>query len=325
MLIAANGIEKAEVPAGTRALTLLSDPLGVAVLQALARGPVSLADLHRAAGSVPQSTMRERLTILSKVGILERRRSNDFPGLVDVELTRPGYELLEVAEVVQGWLASAPEEPRLFGSVAAQNAIKALVGSWAANIVRALASRPLSLTELDRALGLDYPSIQRRLTAMRRVGQVRALPGRGRSTPYAVTAWLRRAVVPMAAAIRWEGRHLQGQSSPVARRDAEAAFLLTIPLLRLSSELSGSCRLSVEFRGDAGSPAASVLIGVARGRVVSCAAYPEGHADAWVTGSSADWLAAMVEHDATLLAVGGEVDLAIQILKGLQESIAVSH
>ncbi len=41
---------------------------------------------------------------------------------------------------------------------------------------------------------LSYPSLERRLAAMRLAGLIEARPGNGRGTPYAVTDWLRRGI-----------------------------------------------------------------------------------------------------------------------------------
>ena len=59
---------------------------------------------------------------------------------------------------------NAPEGPLALGSSTAKSAIKALVEGWGTNMIRALAARPLSLTELNGLIsGLSYPSLERRL------------------------------------------------------------------------------------------------------------------------------------------------------------------
>ena len=213
---------------------MLSTPINVYVLQALAEGPRSLVDLRRHAGSPPQTTMRGHLRTLAKTEVVVRRRQNDFPGSLDFELTPTGEELWLVAKVLRVWLRNAPEEPLALGSSAAKSAVKALVEGWGTSMVRALAARPLSLTELNGLInGLSYPSLERRLGAMRLAGQIQRTPGRGRGTPYAVTDWLRRAIGPLGVAARWERMHAPEATAPIRRLDAEAAFLLAIPLVRL--------------------------------------------------------------------------------------------
>jgi DNA-binding HxlR family transcriptional regulator len=308
--------------AGLHALSLLAAPLNVPVLQALAEGPRSLMDLRREAGSPPQSTMRCRLRELSEIGVLTRRRQDGFPGSLDYELTPAGRDLLAAAGALRSWLAEAPDRPIALGSPAAKSAIKALVEGWSTSMLRALAARPLSLTELDSLISqLSYPSIERRLGAMRLVGQIEPAPSRGRGTPYAVTGWMRRAIAPLAVAARWERLHLREQAAPVTHRDAEAAFLLAIPLLRLPAELSGSCRLVVEIPNGEARRLAGVLVDIEEGRVVSCVAGLRGSATAWASGSTPAWLATVIECDTGLLEIGGDCCLARALAEGMHEEL----
>lgn len=304
--------------AGSKALSLLAAPLNVAVLQALAEEPRSLIDLRRAAGSPPQTTMRGHLRALTELGVLERRRQDGFPGAVDFELTGPGRDMLAVSEVLSAWLQHSPDGPLALGSPAAKSAIKALVAGWTTNLVRALAARPLSLTELDALIAsVSYPSLERRLGAMRLAGLVEKVSGNGRGTPYGVTEWLRRATGPIAAASRWERRHAPAQTSPVGDRDAEAALLLAMPLLRLANGASGSCRLAVEMNSGSAHRLAGVMVAVDCGRVVSCISRLEGTPDAWAVGPAGAWFSALLEHDFELLELGGDTTLSRTLLEGL--------
>lgn len=308
--------------AGTQALRLVSTPLNVHVLQALAEGPRSLIDLRREAGSPPQTTMRGHLRTLTETGVVIRRRQNEFPGSLDFELTPVGRELWVVGQVLAAWLRAAPDGALPLGSNAAKSAVKALVEGWRTSVIRALAARPLSLTELNGLIsGLSYPSLERRLGAMRLAGQIERMPGRGRGTPYGVTDWLRRSIAPLGAAARWERLHVAAGTPPVKRLDAEAAFLLAIPLLRMSQRLSGTCRLAVEVGGTNGERLAGVLVGVEQGRVVSCVATVQGHADAWASGSVAAWLDAVMDQDVGNLEMGGDCELAQALLIGLHGAL----
>jgi DNA-binding HxlR family transcriptional regulator len=297
-------------------------PLNVHVLQALAEGSKSLIDLRREAGSPPQTTMRGHLRALAETGVVVRRRQNDFPGSLDFELTAVGRELWMVAQVLAGWLRVAPEGPLPLGSSAAKSAVKALVEGWGTSMIRALAARPLSLTELNGLInGLSYPSLERRLGAMRLAGQIERTAGRGRGTPYAVTDWLRRSVAPLGAAARWERMHVEAGATPIKRLDAEAAFLLAIPLLSLPRELSGTCRLAVEVGSASGERLAGVLVRVEKGRVASCVASVQGHADAWASGSVAAWLSAVMDEDTGNLEMGGDCELVHGLLAGLHAAL----
>jgi DNA-binding HxlR family transcriptional regulator len=304
---------------------LVSTPLNAHVLQALAEGPKSLINLRREAGSPPQTTMRGHLRILAETGVVVRRRQNAFPGSLDFELTTVGRELWTVAQVLAGWLRTAPEGPLSLGSSAAKSAVKALVEGWGTIMIRALAARPLSLTELNGLInGLSYPSLERRLGAMRLAGQIERAPGQGRGTPYAVTDWLRRSVAPLGIAARWERMHVAAGTAPIRRLDAEAAFLLTIPLLDLPRELSGTCRLAVEVGGGKGERLAGVLVSTEEGRIASCVASVQGHADAWASGSVAAWLNAVMDEDAGNLEMGGDCGLARALLAGLHGALFVA-
>lgn len=308
--------------AGAYALSLLSVPLNGHVLRALDEEPTSLMDLRRAVGSPPQTTMRGHLKTLSEIGVLDRIRRNDFPASVDYELAGPGRELLAVADVVQDWLTVSPDGPLSLGTVASKSAVKALVEGWSASIVRALAARPLSLTELNRLIsGISYPSLERRLAAMRMAGQIEACPGQGKGTPYAVTRWLRQAIAPLAVAANWERRHTPAAASPIGRIDVESVFLLVIPTLGLPSDLSGSCRLAVEIRNGGSRHVAGVRVSVCEGRVVSCTSRLDGDAEAWVAGSISAWLSAVIEQETERLEIGGACGVTEAILQSLHGAL----
>ncbi len=320
----AKGKEDTRARAGSCALSLLSAPLCVHVLQALEQQPSSLIDLRRAVGSPPETTMRGQLRALTEIGVLERHRQHGFPGSVAYKLARSGRELLEVGQVLQTWLAGSPDGPLGLGSIAAKSAIKALVEGWSSAIVRALAAKPLSLTELNRLIsGITYPSLERRLGAMRLAGQIGACPSAvGRGTPYAATEWLRHSIAPMAAATSWEGRHVASVVAPTSRLDVEAGLLLAVPLITLESDQSGLCRLAVELRdGDGEHRLAGVTVGVREGQLTSCTCRLEGEASAWAVGSIPAWLSAVTVQDANALEVGGDCHLAMALLDGLHEAL----
>jgi DNA-binding HxlR family transcriptional regulator len=311
------------VRAGTHALSLLSVPLNVHVLTALADGPKPLIDLRHAAGSPPQTTTRSHLCNLVNIGILERRRHKDFPLAVDYELTTAGRELLGIATVLQVWLASSPKGELTLGALGAKSTIRALAEGWSSTLIRALAARPLSLTQLSRLIpSLNYPALERRLSEMRLAGLIEACPGEARATPYMVADWLRRAVAPLGAAALWERRHDATRALPVGRVDIEAVFLLVVPLLGLPSGTSGSCRFAVEVRNaDGRQDLVGVLVEIEEGRVVSCVTRLQGTADAWVSGSTAAWLSAMIEDETRRFEIGGDCALAAMLTDGLHEAL----
>ncbi len=310
--------------AGAHGLTLLSVPINVHVLTALEDGPLPLLDLRRAAGSPPQTTMRVHLKALTDSGVLLRRRQSDFPGTVDLELGPAGRDLLTVARVLEAWLACSPEGPLELGSPAAKSVTKALVEAWSSNIVRALSAKAFSLTELNRLIStINYPSLERRLAALRLSHLVESSPGGGRARPYLVSRWMRQAIAPLTAAASWERRYVPIATPTIGRIDFEAAFLLAVPLLELPPDLRGACRLAVEVPGSNGADTslAGVLIGVDGGRVTSCSSNLRGPASAWAIGSARAWLGAVIEGDVSRLEFGGDSELSMSVLAGLHETL----
>jgi DNA-binding HxlR family transcriptional regulator len=305
---------------GTRALGLLGKPLNGAILQTLAKGPIRLIDLRRECGAPAQTTLRAHLRELEELGAIAKQRRNRFPGALEYELEPPGIELLFVLDVLERWLEQAPEGPLEFGTRGAKAATKALVEGWSSTMLRALAARPLSLTELDGVIGgLNYPSLERRLAAMRLAGQVVACTGEGNATPYRVTEWLRRGIAPLSAAAQWERRYAADGSVPIARVDVEAAFLLTLPLVRLPPELSGSCRMGVEMKSGDEHRLVGAMAQIESGRIASCTVRMQGSADAWATGSPSSWLHAVTGSDIDGLQMGGDQRLIRSLVEGLHK------
>lgn len=303
---------------GARALSLLASPLNGTILQKLAGGSKRLVDLRRETGSPAQTTLRAHLRELEAARSIEKRRRDRFPGVLEYELTASGKELLFVVAAVEQWLRDSPAGPLDFGGTDGKAAIKSLIEAWSSTMLRALSARPLSLTELDRIItGLSYPSLERRLGAMRLTGQVEACSGNGKGTPYAPTPWLRRGIAPLAAAAQWERRHLPEDSVPIARIDVEAALLLVLPLLDLPDDLAGSCRLGVEMSDGRDRHLVGAMARVDDGRLGDCSVRLDRDADAWVTGPTNAWLRGVIEEDTDGLELGGDQRLARAVVDGL--------
>ncbi|HEX6455731.1 MAG TPA: winged helix-turn-helix transcriptional regulator [Solirubrobacterales bacterium] len=279
------------------AVALLSSPLNVHILQALETEALSPIDLRRAVNSPPQSTMRVYIRKLTDLNVLERRRYDGFPPTVDYALTPTGKALRKVGDALQAWLDVAPEGPVVLGTPGSKSAARALVDGWSTNIIRALAARPYSLTELSRLdVHTSYPALERRLSAMRLVNQVEPAPGDGRGTPYRATEWLRKSVHPLIAATAWERKYLPEATKRIGRLDVEAAFLLAVPLMELPPDLSGRVRLAVEVQGGSSPAHAGALLEIAKGKVESCSVRLGGNADASVSGTAMGWLRQMNGH-----------------------------
>jgi len=312
--------------AGGEALSLLAAPLNVHILQTLEEEPKALLDLRRAVGSPPQSTMRLYSRNLTERGVIDRRRRAEFPGSAEYEITAAGRDLLGVARVLEEWLQASPDGPIQLGTPSSKSATKALVEGWSTNVIRAIAARPLSLTELNRLIPkVSYPSLERRLGALRLASLVEAHQGDGRGTPYVATEWLRRAIVPLASAAAWERRYRsESQAQPIGRLDVEAAFLLAVPLMEVPADFEGKARLSVEIQGGSSPVFAGVLVCWEDGRVISCSSRLEGEAEAWVSGSPVAWLNRLSAVSGRSLEIGGDIALAEQILSGLGALATVS-
>jgi len=303
---------------GAQALGLLVGRTSIPILRGLDTGRKTLVALRYETGMPPQSTLRAQLKRLEGVEAIAKYRRNRFPGVLEYELTPAGRDLLAVGSWLERWLERAPERQLELGSSAARAATMALAEAWSTTMLRALAAGPLSLTELDRLIGtLSYPSLERRLAALRLAGQVEAQTGSNRGTPYGLTPWTREGAGPLVAAARWERRHAPRTTTPAGRIDAEAIFLLALPLLRLPGEISGSCMLAIELSDGDGERLTGVLVGVEGGRAASCPSHPEGKPDAWALSSPAGWLQAIVEADVDSVELRGDGQLAHALLDSL--------
>lgn len=240
----------------------------------------------------------------------------------EFKITPGGREMLFVAFVAERWLQSAPRGPLNFDSEEAEVAVAALVEGWSSTVMHALAREPLTLDGLDQAIeGMSRRALKRNLIAMRSVGQIEARPDGDGETLYAVTDWLRAGIAPLAASARLEQRKPVEDAVPITGLDVEAAFRLTLPLLELPKELSGSCRLGVEVRDGGRAALAGVTAVLEEGRVSFCATRDEGETDARATATAGDWLDTVIEPDAKRVKTGGDRYLARMLLDGLHATL----
>lgn len=318
----------ARVRAGGMVLSLIAGPLTVPILRAHLGGPLRLPDLRERIGGAAQTTLRGQVGNLRGIGALERHVRGGMPYTVENELTEVGRGVLDAAEIVEAWLARAPQGPIALGSESAKGAIRALVGGWGSTILRALAARPLSLTELSSVIpDISYPSTERRLSAMRAARQVEVLPGDGAGgRPCVVTEWTRQAVGPLAVAGRCECRHMAETTDPLTRIDIEAAFLLAVPLVALSGDHTGSCLLAVNTAStDGGEPKRSIAgvhVEVGAGTISSCMSRLERDPRTWALGTVDSWLDAIIDGRLDRLRFGGEdAQLAKALIASLHTAL----
>lgn len=306
---------------GERTLALLSTPLNLSVLRALSERPMRLAELRQATGLPAQTTLRGHLAGLEETGALAKRPTQKMPYAVENELTPMGEELLEVAGSLDSWLQRGPGGPIPLDSGAAKGVVKAFVDGWGSSVVSTLATRPMSLTELDREIAdFSYPALERRLSSMRMAGLVEAQPGTGAGTPYALTEWARRGVRPLAAAARCERVHLRDRAAPVTEADVEGAFLLATPLASLSEDSSGVCQLQVEAAQGLDKES-GIRVEVEHGKVVSCESGIADDSPSFAVGTTAKWLAAIKDGAIGELRFGGGGQLAEGLVRAMHVTL----
>lgn len=232
-------------------------------------------------------------------------------------LPAKGRMLLHVIDVLKRWLRECPEGPLELGQRAGE-AIAPLVCCWSATVTHALASEPLTLAELDRAVPvLVYETVEEHVEAMERAGLAEAVSGDG-ETRYALTEWMRRGFAPIAAAARMELHHPEPDVAPPEALDVDAAFQLTLPLLWLPPEVSGTCRLDVRIPGG-DDFAVGAMAEVAGGRIVSASPLLDEKPATLITGTPVQWLDTLVDPPSLQLGVSGDLTLVHWLLIGLHE------
>lgn len=265
------------------------------------------------------------LEIITDPYLVEPADPDVDPATIDENtMLRPsqaGKDLLFVGFALERWLHDCPDGPLALGPDAAP-ALSALLNGWASTVIHALAASPQTIAEVVETIAvLDYDRVEERIGEMLHAGLVDVLDGTGGEQRFGVTEWLRPAIAPLAAAARQELRHPLDDTAPIAALDVQAAFLLTLPLLELPQELSGTCSLAVDLEdGVPGSPT-GVTVRVERGRLVSCDVRLDGEADAWASASAAAWLDTVIEQDTRQLRSGGDRRLAGALLGALHERL----
>jgi DNA-binding HxlR family transcriptional regulator len=189
-----------------------------------------------------EATIRGALGNLRDVGALEKRSADHASNAVVAALTPLGEEMLVVSEVLEAWLKQCPKGPIPIDDGHVKVAVQALAEGWSSTLMRALATAPLTLTELSGLIHeVSYPALERRIGWMRTTGQIDALPKQSRGVPYAPTEWLRRAITPLAMAMRCERRHMEN-CPPITDVEVETAFLLALPVAPCRKSVAAPAR-----------------------------------------------------------------------------------
>jgi DNA-binding HxlR family transcriptional regulator len=264
------------------------------------------------------------------VGALEKRSADGARNAVATALTPAGEEMVAVSQILEDWLLRCPKGPMGIDDGHVKVAVKALAEGWSSTLMRALALAPRSLTELSTLIPeVSYPSLERRISWMRASGQIEALPKEPRGTPYAPTDWLRRSIAPLCVAGRCERRHFR-DAPPITDVEIEAAFLMTLPLVRLPRGSQGGCLLASRTDAAAGvgeEPAlAGVSVEVGAGEKVSGSIDLHGDPATWAIGSSDVWLDAVIDGSIEDLRIGGaEPQLACDLVQGLHFALFIDR
>jgi len=311
--------------AGSRGLSIFTYALNARILRAHADRELRSSDLEEIIGWAPQTSLRAAVSNLCDLNVLVKQESDGTSKFVSTELTAAGHDLLLVADRLERWLMGAPFGAIALDSAAAAGAVRALIAGWDAKVIRVLAERPLTLTELSAEIEeVSYPAIERRLARLRSTNLIRPIESKGKGKPYAVTDWLRHSIGPLSAAGRWERRHMPNEAAPISGMEVEAAFLLSVPLVEFSLDSTGTCALAVltspgvddgEEREVAG-----ITLGVKEGKVVSCVSAAASQPTTWALGTSDDWLDAVIDGRFDALRVrGANPDLAHHIVRDFHE------
>lgn len=312
--------------AGGRALLLLADPVSVSILRSLEAGPRQSAELMGQIENVSRSTYFERLRDLEAISLIARERSRATPPVAACRLEGAGRCLLRVARLLDGWLGCAPGGPLAIGDARATAAVRALALGWGSTILRWLAERPRSLTELELLVeGLGYRKLERAVRDLSHADLAERVDAQGRLSPYAVTSWARQSAAVISAAVRWERQQIPTGSAPVTGLEVEADLLLALPLVEIPDAPDGHCMLLVDPENPRVEDPAGVVVRMIDGRAAWCApASTCGTREiSSLRGDLPTWLKAVIRGKPEGLRCSGDPRLALKLIGGLHEALLV--
>lgn len=313
--------------AGGRALLLLADPVSVSILLQLASGPLESTELLDRVDFVSRSTYFERMRDLEELTLIQRTRKGGVPPVAQCRIATPGQRLLPVARRLDAWLADAPGGPLILGEAYATVRVKALAVAWGSTLLRWLAERPRSLTELERLVHIfGYRKLERISRDLVKAGLVERVTISGRSSPYGVTLWGRQTAGLLTAAMRWERHEIAKRSASVTSTEAEGVLLLALPLIELPEDVTGTCALLVDAEDPENESLGGAIVRLLDGRPVAWKAATgiegeglELEADCWVRGSSLAWLGTHADAPVVTFRKGGKLELGDMVLDALRK------
>lgn len=251
----------------------------------------------------------------------EALAGEDPEALSPLQLTAKGEEMLFVSGTIERWLGRCPQGPLELG-LAGAAALAPMVLSWSATLTHALAQGPLTLKDLEQALAsvLEPEALKRQLESMVKSGQAEALYGIGRAPGYSLTDWGREAIAPIVAAVRYERRYPEPDVLAPDVFDAEAAFQMALPLIRVPAEARGTVRAGVLISGEEELVAGST-VEVADGRVAGSSPLLDRTPETWATGTPLQWCETVIDPAAAKLDLGGDVELCQGLIEALHERL----
>lgn len=242
------------------------------------------------------------------------------PGRI-YQVSAGGQEALYAGFVVERWLQSAPHGPLDFDGRDAESAVTALAEAWSATVVHALAREPLTFAELEKAVeAIGRDELKRQLKAMDDARQIEALPGAGEPL-YALTDWMRSGIAPLIASARLERRNPMEGLAPIEPLDVEAGFRLSLPLIEMPKELTGTCSMGLNLAEDESEPLTGVTARIEEGRVVAVTSGLDPKANAWAAATATQWLDTVIEPDAKHVRTGGDRWLAEAAVDALHRAL----
>lgn len=303
-------------------LRLLRSGLNRAIFAALRR-PMGIGDLCAALMLESDTTLREALEELERVGVVERL-PDDGLRKGEYRLTPAGDHLLRLMAYIGGWLTARPGGGLRPESDVAWRALATLGDGWELSVLQHLLLRPSTRAELTAtvpSLGREKAKrLVRRLHGAQIVGP---LDRAERVRRYALTPWARRAIGVLGAIAAWERRYLKETAEQVDARDGAIALLAALPLVRLPVDTRGVGAFTVEGRsGGSDGGSSAVWSRFAGGRATLCRSGTSPvPPQAWIHGDVDAWLEAVVGARPAALHLGGDVGLAGCVVRGLNEEL----
>jgi hypothetical protein len=203
------------------------------------------------------------------------------------------------------WLGARPAGPLALGPESAA-VLSALAEGWSSTAIHTAATRPLSAAEAGE---------------LAQLGLLAEAPAEHGEQRFAATEWLRRGLGPLAAAARLEIAEPREGAAPIDPLDVEAAFLLTLPLVKgLPEQMSSSCRLTVRLP-ERSAPLSGVVVLIERGEIASVTTDLTIWSDTYAQGRPLEWIEALIDPSSAALDAGGNLEVPLALLDGLHEEL----